>query len=414
LVSPMQRECFAVVQDCNSYPTPFGLFDKNDSAKSGPKGGDLGSIPYGLKEWSTGKYYTTMASDAGYYTTSLQGFYNPTDNGGNSEIQAVSGGTSVSAGGNCYFYPSKSPLTEGLWYQSLCAGSWTFDGPVNGITSNQNGIMTVGGPKANGISRYFNDFNFAIDRESTGPTDIAAVINNGGVATGAAPTSDPKLGTLDFYPVSSWATNPQPAGPGTIGYSDGTSTTIGYAVISIAHDVNGTRGLSVYGWNGRDTYWAAAWASQWIGERTHVFGNGNPFNWLPAGTTSIILQITYPEAAGANPTWEPEQFTIVQALGTITQLGFNQFISSYGAFDTFASYDTLPSHAPAPWASIIFGGAAVQSQANNVLPGLSGGTSLTYYNLPGTDVGAIKGPPLFAWFSAKINVDTTASVQFDG
>jgi len=87
-------------------------------------------------------------------------------------------------------------------------------------------------------------------------------------------------------------------------------------VISIANDVNGTRGLSVYGWNGRDTYWASAWASQYLS----TYNDG----WIPSGTVAIILQITYSSVNN-----EPTTFTVVRDLGTITEFGSNYFTTNF-------------------------------------------------------------------------------------
>jgi hypothetical protein len=163
--------------------------------------------------------------------------------------------------------------------------------------------------KANGLTRYFNDFDFAISREGT----AAYALINGGSVTGSAPTSDPAVGTYDWFPVSSWAVN-----KATFGYKDG------YAVISLARDINGTRGLSIYGWDGRDTFWAAAWASQYI--------IGSTTGWLPDGAVAIILKMTYTDGSH-----EPTLFTVVKALGTITEFGDNDFIEVHTSFDNGAS-----------------------------------------------------------------------------
>jgi hypothetical protein len=193
------------------------------------------------------------------------------------------------------------------------------------VTYHPNGIFSIGGMKANGLTRYFNDYNFAISREGT---SAFALVNGGGV-TGSAPTSDGALATYDYLPVSTWAVNKT-----AFGYKDG------YAVISLARDINGTRGLSVYGWDGRDTFWANAWASQYI--------TGTTTGWLPGGTVALILHMTYPDGSS-----EPTAFTVVKALGTITEFGTNDFITRQGSFDVSASYTggfTVPT-TPAAWPS---------------------------------------------------------------
>lgn len=202
------------------------------------------------------------------------------------------------------WYPSKDPLTE-RW-----SGTTTFVlDKYDNITSSPNGIMTLGGTKANGLTRYFNDFGYAISREGTS----AFALINGGTKTGSAPTSDFSQSTFDYFPISTWNSSVT-----AFGYKEG------YAVISAARDINGTRGLAIYGWDGRDTFWAAAWASQYLGNILH------DKEWIPEGTVAMILHITY-----TGPNNEPTDFRIVKLLGTITELGTNAFATTSGyGFDT--------------------------------------------------------------------------------
>lgn len=192
-----------------------------------------------------------------------------------------------------------------------------------------NGILSVGGPKANGLSRYFNDFNFAIDREGTS----TAALVNGGTVNASAPTSNPLLGTLDFYPLSTWRTSTG------VSYSNPADNTAGYAVISVARDINGTRGLSVYGWDARDTYWACAWAAQTLNGNMTIFHSP----WFPAGTVAIILKIGY-VGGDREPVSSATQFTVVKALGTITEFGSNRFATAYG-------YDLITG--PTSWTGVV-------------------------------------------------------------
>jgi hypothetical protein len=242
------------------------------------------------------------------------------DNVLKSPPQPIAGGFSnKTAGGWWYWYPSKDPLTERWNYTGT---TWSMVGYDN-VTYHPNGIFSLGGMKANGLTRYFNDFDFAISREGTA---AYALVNNGAV-TGTAPTSDQAKATFDYFPLSSWAVQKT-----TFGFKEGC------AVISLARDINGTRGLSVYGWDGRDTFWAAAWASQYI--------IGSSAGWLPSGTVALILNITY-----AGGSLEPTLFTVVKALGTITEFGDNNFVTTYG-FDTGVAWTgaitALPS-LPLPW-----------------------------------------------------------------
>jgi len=290
--------------------TALGLFDKNDTG---------GSIPFGLDPF-TGNYYQTFSnSGAGtgsdtttYKRTGLLNFVPGADDEFETDDiivpQPVAGGWDND---NNTWWPSIDPLTQ-MWNYP----PFTASGPSTGqmVTYHPNGILSLGGAKANWLTRYFNDFGFAVDREGTSGSYYALL--NGGTVSGTAPTSDSTLATLDFFPVSTWN-----VGTTNFGYK------ASYAVLSLVHDVNGTRGLSIYGWNGRDTYWAAAWASQYLFGNTTVSSAG-----LPAGTVAIVLQMTYANGAYNN---EPSEFTIVKALGTVTEFGTNAYttFSGSGAFD---------------------------------------------------------------------------------
>jgi hypothetical protein len=287
--------------------TALPLFDMNASG---------GGIPVGLDPYG-GTYYQSFSNSGlgvgSDMTTYKRGGLLDFVPNANEEVetgntfppQPIAGGWDTTD--NDTWYPSINPLTQAWAYPPFTTSSNTI-AMGTAITYNPNGILSLGGGKANQITRYFNDFGIAIDREGTSGTYYAKV--DGGTVTGTAPTSDATMRTLDFFPVSTWnvATT-------TFGY------TAGYAVISLAHDVNGTRGLTVYGWNGQDTMWAAAWASQYI------FGNTTSSSaGLPTGTVAVILNITY-----GGPNNEPTAFTVVKALGTITEFGTNAFVTFSGA-----------------------------------------------------------------------------------
>lgn len=286
---------------------PFTLFDRNDTMFPwiAPVVGMKGTIPYGLSDFG-GNYYEqfsntgkgTGTDTTTYSRTALKGFvFGVYDDDYLSPPQPIAGGWSYY---DNYWYPSKDPLTERWSHTS----GWSMN-EYDGIDFSPNGILTLGGMKANGLTRYFNDFsNAVITRE--GSTAYALV--NGGTVTGSAPTSDNSKSTFDYFPISTWNSSQT-----TFGYKEG------YAVISLVRDVNGTRGLSIYGWDGRDTFWAAAWASQYLGP-AETFDK-----WIAPGTVALILHINY--SSGDR---EPTDFTIVKALGTITELGTNEFASNSG------------------------------------------------------------------------------------
>lgn len=294
-----------------SYATSLTLFDRNDTMFPWTGGiGMKGSLPFGLNSFG-GNYYESFSNSGKgtgtdtttYKRTGLNGFVPGTDEEQETGViappQPIAGGMDNDSDA---WYPSKDPLTE-AWMAPFSSTNMTG---YDNVYYHPNGILSIGGPKANGLTRYFNDFNFAIAREGTS----AYALVNGGTVTGAAPTSDPTFGTFDYFPVSTWNVN-------TTAFNYGA----GYAIISLARDINGTRGLSVYGWDGRDTFWATAWASQFI------LGNATS-TWLPSGTVALILKMTY-----TGPNLEPSAFTVVKALGTITEFGTDDFITAQGSFD---------------------------------------------------------------------------------
>lgn len=305
---------------------PFMLFDRNDTAFpwTSPVIGMKGTIPYGLTEWG-GNYYEQFSNSGKgtgtdttvYKRTTLKGFaFGVYDDVVESPPQPIAGGWSeYEKNLDYYWYPSKDPLTE-RW--QFTGATWTMVG-YDYVNWHPNGIISLGGMKANGLTRYFNDFAFAISREGTS----AYALINGGTVTGSAPTSDFALPTFDYYPISTWA-----VGKATFGYKEG------YAVIALARDINGTRGLAIYGWDGRDTFWAAAWASQYLGEYNY---------WILEGTVALILKISYTTANR-----EPSGFTVVKALGTITEFGSNEFFTAYGFDKTGVSWngDVTPPSLP--------------------------------------------------------------------
>jgi len=202
-----------------------------------------------------------------------------------------------------YWYPSMDPLSE-RWVYNATTEEWrTAPYTYGDVMYDPNGMIAVGGPKANWVTRYFNDYMYAITREgdSTGFKYYAWV--DGGTVLGATPTSNPNKSTLDFFPLSTWNSSAT-----TFNYK------AGYAVIALGRDESGLRGLAVYGWDARDTYWASEWAAKFVLGESGDEG-------FPAGTVAIVLHITY-----TNGNLEPMKFDVVQLLGTITQFGTNRYI----------------------------------------------------------------------------------------
>ena len=146
---------------------------------------------------------------------------------------------------------------------------WCHTWPIS--SSN---IISVGGPSANWVTMYFNDFTDAFY---------------------AAPWFTPyadwsgKLAALTCWNKNAYANT---------GEQDG----IGYAMIGTYKDINGTVGLAIYGLDGRDTYYASQWFHDNI-EQVQDF---------PLCLTSIIIEIDYEDP-------EHPEFDVVECLGTISE-----------------------------------------------------------------------------------------------
>ncbi|NWG09097.1 MAG: hypothetical protein HXX80_02090 [Nitrososphaerales archaeon] len=111
---------------------------------------------------------------------------------------------------------------------------WSSTWPI--ASSN---IITVGGPLANAVTEYFNEFGQAIYRGSNfGENDFLLTSDWG--ATFLGPTRDPP------YQLN---TVVDPAEEGLEGS--------GIGIVSTHKDINGTVGLYVYGYSGDDTVWTS-------------------------------------------------------------------------------------------------------------------------------------------------------------
>jgi hypothetical protein len=137
-------------------------------------------------------------------------------------------------------------------------------------------VIGVGGPLANMLSYYGNDFMDALYAE---PWFSVGSPWSGNIAA-----------------VTDW---------GRTSYSD--NSTVGYAAITTAQDINGTTMFLLYGLWGRDTYYAAQWFQE---EGIYELQEA------PCGMTSIILKITYENVAGG---YKPTGFSVVSCLGTVSE-----------------------------------------------------------------------------------------------
>jgi hypothetical protein len=164
---------------------------------------------------------------------------------------------------------------------------YAYDGTLGGLAGTvmnvpitRSNVIGVGGPLANMLSYYGNDFMDAIYAE---PWFAIGSPWSGNIAA-----------------VTDW---------GRTSYSDSSTSTsaIGYAAITTAQDINGTTMFLLYGIEGRDTYYAAQWFQE---EGIYEL------QLAPCGMTSIILKITYENTAAG---YKPTAFNVVSCLGTVSE-----------------------------------------------------------------------------------------------
>jgi hypothetical protein len=146
-------------------------------------------------------------------------------------------------------------------------------------------IIGVGGPVANGLSYYGNDFTDAF----YGIPDYAPSETYSGMITGITCWNRGWDGTWNVYE---------------------SSEDTGYAVISTYKDINGTVLFLVWGHWGRDTFYASQWLHGDVAR--DIVPGIVQLQSAPACLTSIILEIDYDDP-------EHPEFSIVEALGTITE-----------------------------------------------------------------------------------------------
>jgi len=151
-------------------------------------------------------------------------------------------------------------------------------------------MIGTGGPIANVFAYYANDFTDAF----YGLPEFAGSAYAGKIAG-----------------IPCWNRNwPTNMVPGYNVYSSYDSSSIGYAVITTYKDINGTVIFNVYGDLGRDTYYATMLLH---GDEARGLAPGIiQLQSAPAGTTSIILKISYTDPA--HPT-----YSIPEVLGTISE-----------------------------------------------------------------------------------------------
>ncbi|MEM3550353.1 MAG: hypothetical protein QXN87_04570 [Candidatus Bathyarchaeia archaeon] len=168
-----------------------------------------------------------------------------------------------------YYYVK--PTDQRMALKDDWCGTW----PIS--SSN---MIGVGGPLANALTYYFNDFVPAF------------------YALPWRTTYTPWSGKI--VPLTCWDVTKTSAYAST--------NTVGYGVISTYKDINGTVGFLVWGNWGRDTYYLTKWFHE---EGIYQLQEA------PEGLTAIIVEIDYKYTAGEG--YKPTGYSIVECLGTISE-----------------------------------------------------------------------------------------------
>ena len=166
---------------------------------------------------------------------------------------------------------SRASYNDAIGREAL-RDDWCHTWPVS--SSN---VIAIGGPAANLVTEYFNEFTEAF------------MINPG--------LSD-YFTAYGILPLTCWNY--------LNNFTEGNSVSdpYGYAVIATYKDINGTVGFLIWGWTGQDTYYACKFFHEEIIYQLQEF---------PYCATSIMLKIDY----SVDP--EHPDFSIVEVLGTISE-----------------------------------------------------------------------------------------------
>jgi hypothetical protein len=171
-----------------------------------------------------------------------------------------------------YYYNASAGTTCGD--RTALKDDWCHTWAVTGAN-----IIASGGPAANLVSYYANDFTDAFFGIGVSPD-------------GYAPVGSPWR--FEIAAPACWNKN---------SYSSNDDTDIGYAVVATYHDINGTTLLPIWGMHGRDTYYAARFFHEEL-----IY----EFQTFPKCATAVILKIDYTDEY--HPT-----FDLVEVLGTISE-----------------------------------------------------------------------------------------------
>jgi hypothetical protein len=179
-------------------------------------------------------------------------------------------------------------------FRAALINDWCTYWPVT--SSN---LISVGGPLANLLSYYSNDFTDA----------LFGLSQFSGAAFSNRITGIPCWNRA--WDINGGVYNT---------YSSADDSRFGYAVVSTYIDLNATEVIDVYGHFARDTYYAAQWLHGDLNRG--IYPGLQELQRMPSGITSLILKIDYTDPK--HPT-----FSIPELLGTKSEMLWND----YGAKD---------------------------------------------------------------------------------
>lgn len=202
---------------------------------------------------------------------------------------------------------------------------------LNGVPVASSNIISVGGPSANAMAQYFNDFTSAF-------ATLGSWTPN--------PANAGKIMPLTCWSLNKNDTTSDPDFHGYVPTYDASGNEVyGYGVISTYKDLNGTIGFLVWGYTGQDTYYTS-----WSLLHSNVLAVA--FSHMPCGVTSLILRFNYTD----HPT-DYSFTTVVEALGTISEydyqskFGFGPFVTQWTSDPIgtmFSSWPAYPLWVPDP------------------------------------------------------------------
>jgi hypothetical protein len=221
---------------------------------------------------------------------------------------------------NPSFNAGRAGLMDDFSCHVNASGDW-----VNGVPIASSNIINVGGPSANLGAQYWNDFD----------TAFATLTAWTPTATSTPSDTIPGLAPPKIVPLTCWdLINSSRIAVHVYAPTFNSTTgkqTVGYGVISTYEDLNGTIGLNIWGYTAQDTYYLC-----WSMIHSDVLFLA--FETMPPGVTSLIVKFDY--------TLHPTDYcfvTIVEALGTISEYNYQQYLNPMGLTSIPAPFAYWPT-----------------------------------------------------------------------